>query len=171
MIATGGTSDIPVAEEAALTAEFLGNHVIRLYDVGVAGLHRTLSHLDELMGASVVVVDVGVREPVGDAPTLRRRRVREGTDDLSVGPAMSRDDAVAAVLVGASTADELIDAGGTSVVVSQGISIPEMTAWLSLNGRLPLDEVEAKKASVWVLSFNGGQLTGADYLVSPLPAK
>ena len=66
---------------------------------------------------------------------------------------------------------ELIDAGGTSVVVSQGISIPEMTAWLSLNGRLPLDEVEAKKASVWVLSFNGGQLTGADYLVSPLPAK
>ncbi|QGU04450.1 NUDIX hydrolase [Corynebacterium comes] len=66
---------------------------------------------------------------------------------------------------------ELIDAGGTSVVVSQGISVPEMIAWLSANGRLPLDEIEAKKASVWVLSFNGGQLTGADYLVSPLPAK
>lgn len=65
----------------------------------------------------------------------------------------------------------LIDAGGTSVVVAQGVAIPEMTAWLSANGRLPLDEVEAKKSSVWVLSFNGGQLTGADYLVSPLPAK
>ena len=60
VIATGGTSDIPVAEEAALTAEFLGNHVIRLYDVGVAGLHRTLSHLDELMGASVVVAVAGM---------------------------------------------------------------------------------------------------------------
>lgn len=65
----------------------------------------------------------------------------------------------------------LIDSGGTSVVVGQGIAIPEMIAWLSANGRLPLDEVEAKKASVWVLSFNGGQLTGADYLASPLPAK
>ena len=66
---------------------------------------------------------------------------------------------------------ELVDAGGTSVVVSQGESIPGMIAWLSANGRLPLDEIEAKKASVWVLSFNGGQLTGADYLTSPLPAK
>ena len=60
VIATGGTSDIPVAEEAALTAEFLGNEVIRLYDVGVAGLHRTLSHLDELMGASVIVAVAGM---------------------------------------------------------------------------------------------------------------
>lgn len=66
---------------------------------------------------------------------------------------------------------ELVDAGGTSVVVSQGEAIPGMIAWLSANGRLPLDEIEAKKASVWVLSFNGGQLTGADYLTSPLPAK
>ena len=39
VVATGGTSDIPVAEEAALTAEVLGNRVVRLYDVGVAGLH------------------------------------------------------------------------------------------------------------------------------------
>lgn len=66
---------------------------------------------------------------------------------------------------------ELIEAGGTSVVVSQGESVPHMIAWLSANGRLPLDEIEAKKGSVWVLSFNGGQLTGADYLASPLPAK
>ncbi|MDO5668987.1 MAG: bifunctional NUDIX hydrolase/histidine phosphatase family protein [Corynebacterium sp.] len=66
---------------------------------------------------------------------------------------------------------ELIDAGGTSVVVSQGTAIPDMIAWLSANGRLPLVEIESKKASVWVLSFNEGQLTGADYLTSPLPAK
>ena len=60
VIATGGTSDIPVAEEAAVTAEVLGNPVIRLYDVGVAGLHRTLSHLDELMNASVVIAIAGM---------------------------------------------------------------------------------------------------------------
>ena len=52
-MATGGTSDIPVAEEAALTARFLKNEVVRLYDVGVAGLHRILSRLDVLMDASV----------------------------------------------------------------------------------------------------------------------
>ena len=60
VVATGGTSDIPVAEEAALTAEFLGSRVIRLYDVGVAGLHRTLAHLDELMSASVLVAIAGM---------------------------------------------------------------------------------------------------------------
>ena len=60
VIATGGTSDIPVAEEAARTAEFLGNQVTRLYDVGVAGLHRLLEHLDELMQASVVIVLAGM---------------------------------------------------------------------------------------------------------------
>ena len=60
VVATGGTSDVPVAEEAALTAEALGNEVTRLYDVGVAGLHRTLAHLDELMAASVVVAVAGM---------------------------------------------------------------------------------------------------------------
>ena len=60
VIATGGTSDIPVAEEAALTAEVLGNRVVRLYDVGVAGLHRTLAHLDQLMAASVIVAIAGM---------------------------------------------------------------------------------------------------------------
>ena len=59
-VCTGGTSDIPVAEEAALTAEALGNEVIRLYDVGVAGLHRTLSHLDDIMGASVIIAIAGM---------------------------------------------------------------------------------------------------------------
>ncbi|MDY4222836.1 MAG: nickel pincer cofactor biosynthesis protein LarB [Candidatus Faecousia sp.] len=60
VVATGGTSDIPVAEEAALTAEFLGNEVLRLYDVGVAGIHRLLSHSAELMGASVIVAVAGM---------------------------------------------------------------------------------------------------------------
>lgn len=60
VVATGGTSDVPVAEEAAMTAEFLGSRVVRLYDVGVAGLHRVLSHLDELMEASVVVAIAGM---------------------------------------------------------------------------------------------------------------
>ncbi|MCR5295299.1 MAG: nickel pincer cofactor biosynthesis protein LarB [Lachnospiraceae bacterium] len=60
VIATGGTSDIPVAEEAAVTAEVLGSEVVRLYDVGVAGLHRTLAHLDDIMGASVLIAIAGM---------------------------------------------------------------------------------------------------------------
>ena len=60
VVATGGTSDIPVAEEAALTAETMGNKVTRLYDVGVAGLHRLLSNLDPLMSARCVVAVAGM---------------------------------------------------------------------------------------------------------------
>ena len=60
VVATGGTSDIPVAEEAALTAEAHGNQVVRLYDVGVAGLHRLLAHLDEIMSASVIIAIAGM---------------------------------------------------------------------------------------------------------------
>ena len=60
LVATGGTSDIPVAEEAAVTAEHFGNEVLRLYDVGVAGLHRVLSHLDEIMSASVIIAIAGM---------------------------------------------------------------------------------------------------------------
>ena len=60
MVATGGTSDMPVAEEAALTAEAMGNRVTRLYDVGVAGLHRLLSNLDTLMSARCVVAVAGM---------------------------------------------------------------------------------------------------------------
>ena len=60
VVATGGTSDIPGAEEAARTAEAMGNHVTRLYDVGVAGLHRLLSNLDTLMAARCVVTVAGM---------------------------------------------------------------------------------------------------------------
>lgn len=63
-VATGGTSDMPVAEEAALTAEALGNKVIRVYDVGVAGLHRLLAHRDELMSASVIIAIAGMEGAV-----------------------------------------------------------------------------------------------------------
>lgn len=60
VIATGGTSDIPVAEEAAVTAETLGNRVERIYDVGVSGLHRLLARADRLMQAKVVVAVAGM---------------------------------------------------------------------------------------------------------------
>ena len=60
VVATGGTSDMPVAEEAALTAEFLGNHVERLYDVGVAGLHRLLDNVDKIMEAKVIIAIAGM---------------------------------------------------------------------------------------------------------------
>ena len=60
VIATGGTSDIPVAEEAALTAEALGNEVVRLYDVGVAGFHRLLSNLELIMSAQVIISIAGM---------------------------------------------------------------------------------------------------------------
>ena len=60
VVAAAGTSDLPVAEEAALTAEVLGSEVVRLYDVGVAGLHRLLSHAEELMQASVVIAVAGM---------------------------------------------------------------------------------------------------------------
>lgn len=60
VVATGGTSDISIAEEAALTAEVLGNYVERLYDVGVAGLHRLLANLDKLMEAKVIIAVAGM---------------------------------------------------------------------------------------------------------------
>lgn len=60
VIATGGTSDIPVAEEAALTAEFYGSNVFRLYDVGVSGVHRLINSMDELATAKVVVAVAGM---------------------------------------------------------------------------------------------------------------
>lgn len=60
VVATGGTSDVPVAEEAALTAQLYGNKVERLYDVGVAGLHRLLSHKEQIMSASVIIAIAGM---------------------------------------------------------------------------------------------------------------
>jgi NCAIR mutase (PurE)-related protein len=59
-VVTAGTSDIPVAEEAAVTAEVLGNRVKRIYDVGVAGIHRVLDSQDDLRKANVAVVIAGM---------------------------------------------------------------------------------------------------------------
>jgi NCAIR mutase (PurE)-related protein len=81
VIATGGTSDIPVAEEAAISARVMGNRVTTLYDVGVAGVHRLLAHQDLLREANVIVAIAGmegalpsviaglVRVPVIGVPT------------------------------------------------------------------------------------------------------
>lgn len=60
VVACAGTSDLPVAEEAALTARIMGSHVEMLVDVGVAGVHRTLQHLDELQSARAIVVVAGM---------------------------------------------------------------------------------------------------------------
>jgi NCAIR mutase (PurE)-related protein len=59
-VVSAGTSDLPVAEEAALTAEILGNRVKRIYDVGVAGIHRLLYSCDDLFQANVAVVAAGM---------------------------------------------------------------------------------------------------------------
>ncbi|NLD19769.1 MAG: nickel pincer cofactor biosynthesis protein LarB [Clostridiales bacterium] len=59
-VVTAGTADIPVAEEAAVTAEILGNEVSRIYDVGVAGIHRLLSKIDKIREADVVIVVAGM---------------------------------------------------------------------------------------------------------------
>jgi NCAIR mutase (PurE)-related protein len=60
LVVCAGTSDIPVAEEACLTAAIMGNRVERIFDVGVAGIHRLLEHRKQLYGASVVIVIAGM---------------------------------------------------------------------------------------------------------------
>ena len=59
-VITAGTSDVPIAEEAAITAELMGNEVMRIYDVGVAGIHRLLGKVDEIRSANVVIVIAGM---------------------------------------------------------------------------------------------------------------
>ena len=60
VVAAAGTADLPVAEEAAITAELMGNQVERLYDVGVAGLHRLLGERERLAAARAIVVVAGM---------------------------------------------------------------------------------------------------------------
>ncbi len=59
-VITAGTSDIPVAEEAAITAEALGNSVVRVYDAGVSGIHRLISHSDDIMTSNVIIAVAGM---------------------------------------------------------------------------------------------------------------
>lgn len=65
VVCTGGTADIPVAEEAAQTAEFFGSKVTRIYDVGVAGIHRLLNHLEEIRNANCVIAVAGMEGALG----------------------------------------------------------------------------------------------------------
>lgn len=65
VVCTGGTSDIPVAEEAAQTAEFFGSCVIRIYDVGVAGIHRLLSKVEDLRSANCIIAVAGMEGALG----------------------------------------------------------------------------------------------------------
>lgn len=65
VVCTGGTADIPVAEEAAQTAEYFGCFVERIYDVGVAGIHRLLSQRERLEGASCIVAVAGMEGALG----------------------------------------------------------------------------------------------------------
>ncbi len=60
VVVSAGTSDIPVAEEALLTAQMMGNHVEHVYDVGVAGIHRLLDHREKLTGARVIICVAGM---------------------------------------------------------------------------------------------------------------
>lgn len=59
-IVSGGTADIPIAEEAAITAEIMGNEVVKFFDIGVAGIHRMLGKLPQLREANVIVVVAGM---------------------------------------------------------------------------------------------------------------
>jgi NCAIR mutase (PurE)-related protein len=80
-VVAAGTSDLPVAEEAAITAEVMGNHVQRIHDVGVAGIHRLFARLEDLRAAHVLIVVAGmegalpsvigglVRRPIIAVPT------------------------------------------------------------------------------------------------------
>ena len=65
VVCTGGTADIPVAEEAAQTAEFFGSNVNRIYDVGVAGIHRLLSKVEEIRLANCVIAVAGMEGALG----------------------------------------------------------------------------------------------------------
>ena len=97
VVASGGTADLPVAEEAALTLELLGSRSVRLYDVGVAGIHRVLSAFDLLQRARAVVVVAGmegalasvvaglVRCPVVTVPTS----IGYGASFAGVGPLLT----------------------------------------------------------------------------------
>ena len=64
-VCTGGTADIPIAEEAAKTVEFFGGRALRLFDVGIAGLHRLLGKIDEIRKADVVIAVAGMEGALG----------------------------------------------------------------------------------------------------------
>ena len=68
-VCTGGTADIPVAEEAAITAEFYGSNVKKYYDVGIAGIHRLLDNIEEIKKANVIIAVAGMEGALGGVIT------------------------------------------------------------------------------------------------------
>lgn len=68
-ICTGGTGDIPVAEEAAVSAEFYGSNVKRYYDVGIAGIHRLLDNIEDIKKANVIIAVAGMEGALGGVIT------------------------------------------------------------------------------------------------------
>lgn len=126
LVVCAGTSDLPVAEEAALTAEAMGARVERLVDVGVAGLHRLLSHLDRLYEARVLVVVAGmegalvsviaglVDKPVIAVPTS----VGYGTQFHGVTPLLSMLNACASG-VGVVNIDNGFGAGYLAALINR----------------------------------------------------
>jgi NCAIR mutase (PurE)-related protein len=114
-VVCAGTSDLPVAEEAALVAEFLGAPVVRVHDVGVAGLHRLLARLDAIRGAAIVIAVAGMEAALPSvlAGLLDRPLVAVPT---SVGYGVSLDGLVALGAVLASCAP-----GITAVNIDNGV--------------------------------------------------
>jgi nicotinate-nucleotide--dimethylbenzimidazole phosphoribosyltransferase len=102
----------------AVTAAMVGNFC----DGGAA-----VNAIAKTVGARVSVLDVGVADELGGHPLLRTAKVRRGTDDLSRGPAMSRDEAARAVMAGAGVAEELIESGGVDLLVTGDMGIGNTT--------------------------------------------
>lgn len=102
----------------AVTAAMVGN-----FCEGGAAVNA----IAKTVGARVSVLDVGVAGELGGHPLLRAAKVRRGTDDLSRGPAMSRDDAARAVMAGAGVAEELIESGGVDLLVAGDMGIGNTT--------------------------------------------
>ena len=102
----------------AVTAAMVGNFC----DGGAA-----VNAIAKTVGARVSVLDVGVAGELGGHPLLRAAKVRRGTDDLSRGPAMSRDEAARAVMAGAGVAEELIESGGVDLLVAGDMGIGNTT--------------------------------------------
>jgi nicotinate-nucleotide--dimethylbenzimidazole phosphoribosyltransferase len=102
----------------AVTAAMVGNFC----DGGAA-----VNAIAKTVGARVSVLDVGVAGELGGHPLLRAAKVRRGTDDLSRGPAMSRDEAARAVMAGAGVAEELVESGGVDLLVAGDMGIGNTT--------------------------------------------
>jgi NCAIR mutase (PurE)-related protein len=128
-VVTAGTSDIPVAEEAAITAEVFGSRVVRIYDVGVAGIHRLLFRLPEIRKASVVIAIAGmegalasvvgglVDVPVIGVPTS----VGYGAHFAGLAPLLAMLNSCAAG-VGVVNIDNGFGAGYLASLISRGAS-------------------------------------------------